>query len=92
MNEEIYLIPFTQYPGWHAVFFECKNKDTYARAVEIIKQGAHFEVEVLSTGMIYLTCELGNGFVTNKLSKNGPEIYPAIDELMETAYERLGIS
>ena len=58
-----------------------------ARAV--IRRGARFEIEELSTGIINMDCQLGDVLLAQALCANGPEVVPAVTRLVREATEKL---
>jgi hypothetical protein len=89
-------IPFTQYlmPDGRKreATFE-SDEETEKIASKLIKRGYWFDVEVLSTGLISMTCEtLVDGDpepIAHEICKNGPEVFEAVKRLVGTAKEHM---
>jgi len=89
-----YAIPFTQYLLPHGRKVEVsieRPKDVYDKAMDIIKTGHRFEVEILITGLVHMT-------ITNddddqdqdgEIVNNGPEVPTAVDKMIMRFHERL---
>ena len=80
-------IPFTQYlrPNGLKVpmFIHCRA-NVEEKAHQIIKNGYHFECEVLTTGEVSLTITNDeDGDVAIKVVPNGPEVPIAVESLIK---------
>ena len=58
-------------------------------AHNLIENGARFEIEVLTTGEIFMECRKGEDILSNQLCKNGPEVLVALENLIHAADEKL---
>lgn len=78
-------IPFTQYlrPNGRktAVSIE-RPKDIYDKAMDIIKAGYRFEIEVLTNGLIHMTIADNDGDQDSEIVNNGPEVPMAVDRMI----------
>jgi len=67
---------------------------TEADAWELIRAGCRFDIEELTTGMISMTCMIGQGEKEECLSievvENGPPVIGAVKKLVKDAYIVLG--
>jgi hypothetical protein len=63
-----------------------------ALAEEVIKGGGSFEIEVLSTGVVSITCEDHGREETlaHELCENGPPVPAAVDRVVREAARVLG--
>jgi hypothetical protein len=84
-------IPFTQYILPHgrrrSIEFEAANENVERIAHELIERGCRFEAEILSTGMVSLTCEYPDLTLGIELSPNGPPIVAAVERLVKNAHD-----
>jgi hypothetical protein len=84
-------IPFTQYlrPDGRKAFVTIDMPaEVEAVANELIKNGYHFDVEELQTGVVSMTCEKSDDVISIQLCSNGPEVVEAVTKLVRTADER----
>lgn len=84
-------ILFTQYlmPDGRTkkVSFQPDDPEIEVKALQLITEGLHFDIEMLSTGVISMTCEdKENEVISIELSGNGPEIINAVTNLVNNAY------
>ena len=83
-------IPFTQYflPDGHtnAVAFDMEP-EVEARASVLIKKGCHFDIEMLRTGEISMTCEKGEYVVSIVICENGAAVVESVCTLVDNATE-----
>ena len=85
-------ILFTQYKMPHGFTEDVTTDSTpeiEAKAHELLDFGFKFDIEMLSTGMISMTCEKEgeeDEIVAIELSENGPEIREKLISLVNTAY------
>jgi enoyl-CoA hydratase/carnithine racemase len=88
------MIPFTQYlmpDGERRKQFFDRPPEVETKAKRLIASGAVFESEVLTTGLVSLTCELLDEEETlaHEICAKGPDVLDAIDRLVNRAYERM---
>ncbi len=57
------------------------------KANQLISKGCHFDIEMLSTGLISMTCEQGEEVLSIIICPNGPEVIEATRTLVEEAFE-----
>ena len=84
-------IPFTQYlqpNGAKRAVVVDADADTEAKAKILLDRGYHFDIEILTTGIVSLTCEDDDDVISIELCENGPGITEAIQKLVQGAYER----
>ena len=87
-------IPFTQYLMPHGetkdIHLDCAE-DLESVAQELIKRGCRFEVEVLSTGAVSVTCEDYSDDPNDpetlaiEIVANGPHMLGAVDKIITDA-------
>lgn len=65
------------------------NVEEVARA--LIERGCFFEIEILRTGEISMTCEKGDELISMELCQNNVEVIKAVEGLVKDAAEREGI-
>lgn len=85
-------VPFTQYllpDGRKRSTSIEMPPEIEALAKEIIGAGAHFDIEVLQTGVVSMTCEKGDKVLSIELSVNGLEIVEHTTLLVQKAHARL---
>ena len=78
-------IPFTQYlrPNGRKVEVSIERpKDIYDKAMDIIKSGYRFEIEVLTTGHIHVSIADNEDDQTNEVVPNGPEVPIVVDRMI----------
>ena len=68
--------------------------DVYQKARELIRAGYHFEIEMLSTGDVHMDCSRDGSDepLANELCANGPDVPPAVDRLVDTAWRAAGLA
>lgn len=85
-----YLIGFTQYHlpdgAKSQQYFVCYDAEIYRKAQAIFDKGAHFDAEILTTGKVSFTCELGDKLIAIVLSNNDESVVENVHTLIETAY------
>jgi len=81
-------IPFTQYMrplgAPKPVTIERPN-DIEALAYKVIEKGGKFEIEVLTTGDISMSCAYEEEDVEIIICNNGPEVPEAVDKLVKNS-------
>ena len=88
-------IPFTQYlrPNGKITYIQIdmEDQELHDKAETIIEAGYHFDIEVLRTGMISMTCERDpdQGEVYIQVCRNGPPVPVAVRTLVEEAHAAL---
>lgn len=87
-------IPFTQFlmPNGRREPVEIdRPAEVAAKARRLISLGCHFDIEMLSTGQISMTCEddrwEDDPVLAHEICPNGPEVPIAVDRLVATAAE-----
>jgi len=70
------------------------DPETEASAQTLIDQGARFEIEMLTNGVIHLDCNIQfqlneDTLLANALCENGPSVIPTVKGLVRDATERL---
>lgn len=78
-------IPFTQYllPSGRKVAISIeRSKDIYDKAVDIIKAGYRFEIEMLTNGLIHMTITDNDDDQDCEIVNNGPEVPIAVDRMI----------
>jgi hypothetical protein len=83
MND--YAIPFTQYllPNGRKIDVSIERpKDIYDKAMDIIKAGYRFEVEMLTNGLIHMTITDDDDDQDGEVVNNGPEVPIAVDRMV----------
>ena len=48
-------------------------------AEQFVKKGGRLEIELLATGVISITAELGDDTIAHELVKNGPDVPASVD-------------
>lgn len=91
-------IPFTRYlppDGHREQIWIARPGDIEKMAHAVIAQGAVFETEVLSTGLVSMTCEIGVGdnwkLLASAICENSLLVEAAIDKMVHRAFEQLGL-
>ena len=89
-------VKFTQYklPNGRReeIFWDNFPSDIEAKAQELFKAGAHFDIEVLMSEVVSATCEkddLDDPILAIVLSRNGPGLEEKLNELVDNAYVKL---
>jgi len=89
------MIEFTQYhlpDGRKTMTGINMDAATEDKAHKLIEARCHFDIEILSTGIISMTCEnnsLDDEVLSCRLSKNGPEIKENVKKLVDSAYSAM---
>lgn len=81
-------IPFTQYlrPTGQPKAVEVDRPDAIERkARDLIAAGCVFEIEVLTTGEVSMTCERGDDVLAIRVCQNGPPVLVNVDAIVEEA-------
>jgi hypothetical protein len=68
------------------------DEDTEEKALALIKLGCHFDVEMLSTGLISMTCEKDDEedeLIAIELCENNPNVITATRKLVLDSYNQL---
>lgn len=84
-------IPFTQYLRPHGRKRKVtinRPKDVYDRAMDIIKSGFCFEIEMLTNGLVSMTITNDDGDQDCEIVTNGSEVPVAVDRMIVRFYER----
>jgi len=92
IGEPSYPVYFTQYllpDGRKRPMYINVDHETGSKANQLIGAGCHFDVEILSTGMISLTCECDEDMIGIQLSKNDPEIVDKTVLLINESYDKV---
>ena len=89
-------VPFVQFlrpDGRRRNIWIERDAERARKATALREQGCRFEVEELLTGEASMTVERLHGgedeLVSIRVVPNGPEVPPAVDELIDEAYERV---
>lgn len=89
-------IPFTQYlmpdGRTEAISIDMKDQALHDKAAALIEAGYHFDIEMLRTGMVSMTCERNTdqGELYIRLCSNGPPVVAAVRALVEDAHAGQG--
>jgi len=81
-------IPFTQYllPDGRTAHVEIeRSPEVEAQAERFLALGGHFDAEVLRTGEVSFTAEVGDDLCAIEVTPNGPAVLAAVDRLVATA-------
>ena len=81
-------ILFTQHmmPDGHKKSVEIdRPTEIEAVARTLITDGCSFEIEMLSTGWISMTCECGDEVLSHFICPNGPDVPLTVDRLVKAA-------
>jgi len=84
-------IPFTQYlqpDGAKRAVVIDMDEETETQAKILIDKGCHFDVEILNTGLISLTCEDDEDLISIEICENDASIPHAVRKVVRTAIER----
>ena len=84
-------IPFTQYllpAGQRRPTSIDMPLEVEKLAHELIAAGFHFDIEILMTGMISMTCEKEDDCIAIAVSENGPGIEVHVESLVRNAHAR----
>lgn len=87
-------IPFTQYlrPDGRTKKGGFDRPDKVEQlATAILEHGGAFEIEVLLTGDVHMTCAYSGEDVVGELCENGPELPKTVDRLVKRAAKALGV-
>lgn len=86
-------VPFTQYlrpHGFPTMVTIAMDELTVRLAHELIRSSHVFDIEVLRTGEVSMTCELAIGMdrtvVSQVICSNGPAVVPSVERLVHTAH------
>lgn len=85
-------IPFTQYlrpNGRPKEVYIDLGIETENKAQQLIDCGCRFDIEILLTGIVSMTCEQGDELLAMELAPNGPEIPGAVKRLIDSALAKL---
>jgi hypothetical protein len=95
----VITVPFTQYhlPNGRATseFFDFKDgeiedEDKFEEKLQrLLDDEVHFDAEILTTGLVSFTAELGEDLLSIQLSENGPSVVKAVESLILEAYQYL---
>lgn len=88
-------IPFTQYmlpDGRVKKVLICMPDEIESRAKALIGDDCRFEIEMLSSGEISMTCERDDEVLSIEVCQNGPDVLLAVERLIDVAEEQLGRS
>ena len=83
-------IPFTRYmlPNGRRVQTEIDMPaETEKKARYLIEQGCYFDIEMLQTGMISMTCDRGDDLISIQVCENGPPVVEAVLALIEDSHK-----
>jgi hypothetical protein len=64
-------------------------EDVEAKARVLLEKGCHFDVEILTTGMISLTCEKDDDLISIAVCENGPAVIDSVRAIIESATKKL---
>lgn len=85
-------IPFTQYflPDGRAESVSIDMpEDIEEKARKLIEKGCHFDIEMLTTGMISMTCEKDDELLSISICNNDPSVLESVKYIIDVATERL---
>ncbi len=88
-------IPFTQYlmPDGEIRPVEIEmDNDIEEKAQALIKLGCHFNIEMLSTGLVSMTCEKDDEedeLIAIEICNNNPDVIKAVYKLVSDSYYQL---
>ena len=84
-------VKFTQYLRPHGrpkeVYIDLP-KEFEDMADKLISQGYHFDIEVLTTGQIHMSCEndsLDSPVIVNAICDNGPKVVTCVERIISSA-------
>jgi hypothetical protein len=83
-------IPFTQYllpNGRQRPMTIDMPEDVEKKAHALIERGCHFDIEILRTEEVSMTCECGDEMLACEICENGPQIKEAVRDLVEDAVD-----
>lgn len=81
-------IPFTQYLlpyGRTKTVTIDMPEDVQNKADFLLKSGCHFDIEILTTGFVSMTCERGDDLVSIQICENGPAVVESVRKLIDEA-------
>lgn len=81
-------IPFTQYllPNGRMEVITIDMPEPVERAAQaLIEAGCHFDAEILTTGLISLTCEEGEDLLSIEVCENNEAVLKAVENLIREA-------
>jgi hypothetical protein len=81
-------IPFTQYllPNGRPVSNSIDMpEDVEKKAAALIQAGYHFDIEVLTTGLVSMTCEDEEDVISIAICENGPPVVDSVRKIVEDA-------
>lgn len=81
-------IPFTQYllPDGRKQRIEIDMpNDVEEKAMRLLKDGCYFDIEVLTTGEISMTCMKGDDLISMVICANGPAVIDSVRKIVEMA-------
>ena len=87
-------IPFTQYlmPDGRqkeVTIDMPANVEQAARA--LIEKGCHFDIEMLSTGLISMTCEKGDDLISMEVCPNDERVVAGVEKIVKVAAAQQGV-
>jgi hypothetical protein len=92
-NIQEFNIPFTQYLmpfGRKVEVTIARPKEVYDKAMDIIKAGYRFEIEMLTTGLVSMTIAGNDDDHDIEVVTNGPEVLMAVDRMITRFHGDLG--
>jgi len=60
-------------------------EDVEKKARALIEVGCHFDIEVLTTGLVSMTCEDEDDVITIAICENGPPVVDSVRKIVEDA-------
>lgn len=85
-------IPFTQYlrPNGHTRSISIlMNEDVETKAKVLLSKGYHFDIEVLSTGMVSISCENNDEVIAIVVCSNDPATVDSVRDVVDSATKTL---
>lgn len=85
-------IPFTQYlmpDGRKKLAAIEMEAEVEAKAKTLLEKGCHFDIEVLNTGMISMTCEKGEELISIAICENNFAVVDSVRLIIDKATEML---
>lgn len=86
------MIPFTQYllpDGKKRTVYIMMPDETEDQAQKLIDFGCHFDIEILTTGLVSMTCEMDDATLGIEICTNGPAIDTAITNLVSRSTQSM---
>jgi len=66
-------------------------EDVEKKAHALIEAGCHFDIEVLTTGLVSMTCERDDDMLSIEVCEGGPPVVAGVRKIVESAAAQLRV-